>query len=47
MEATRKLSLVDSRVQWAEAKNVWHNSAIRTGMHLPVRIVRRLLGQDR
>lgn len=26
--------LVDPRVQWSQAKNVWHNSAIHTGLYL-------------
>jgi hypothetical protein len=34
---------VDPRVQWAEFKNIWHNAAIRTGLHMPVRIMRKLL----
>jgi hypothetical protein len=37
--------LVDPKVQWSEAKNVWHNSAIRTVLYkvtLPVRRVGRL-----
>lgn len=37
--------LVDPRMQWGKAGNVWHNSAIRTGINLPVRMVRRLIGQ--
>lgn len=44
-QVTQKNILVDSRVQWAEAGNVWHNSAIRTGLHLPVRLVRSLFGK--
>jgi hypothetical protein len=37
--------LVDPKVQWSEAKNVWHNSAIRTVLYkvtFPVRRVGRL-----
>lgn len=41
---TQKDILVDPRVQWGEAGNVWHNSAIRTGLHLPVRIVQGIFG---
>jgi hypothetical protein len=33
---------VDPRIQWAEFKNIWHNAAIRTGLHLPIRLVRKL-----
>jgi hypothetical protein len=34
---------VDPKVQWAEARNIWHNAAMRTGIYLmltPVRWVR-------
>lgn len=42
---TQKDIVVDPRVQWGEAGNVWHNSAIRTGMNLPVRMWRRIFGE--
>jgi hypothetical protein len=35
-------SCLDARVQWSQAKNVWHNSALRTMINTPVRAVRRL-----
>lgn len=35
-------TLIDSRVRWSEVKNVWHNAAIRTALHTPVRWVRGL-----
>jgi hypothetical protein len=41
----QKNRLVDPRVQWSEAKNIWHNAAIRTGLYLmaaPLRWVRQL-----
>jgi hypothetical protein len=34
---------VDQKMQWSEAKNVWHNAAVRTGIYLlltPVRWVK-------
>lgn len=34
---------VDPRLQWSEAKNVWHNAAIRTMLYLPVALVKRLV----
>ncbi len=40
-----QVKLVDSKVQWSEAKNIWNNSAIRTmfyKMTTPVRWVGRL-----
>lgn len=39
-----KSTLVDPRVQWSEAKNLWHNAAIRTALYLPVAAVRRVFG---
>jgi len=44
-EPEMKIVLVDSKVQWAQAKNVWHNSAARTGLYTlaaPVRWLRSL-----
>ncbi len=40
-----RVNLVDPRVQWSEARNIWHNAAIRTGLYLmaaPLRWVRQL-----
>jgi hypothetical protein len=34
--------LVDPRVQWKQAGMIWKNAAIRTGMYLPVAMVKRL-----
>lgn len=39
---------VDPKVQWSEAKNVWHNAAVRTGVYLflaPVRWVLRVISR--
>ena len=33
---------VDSRLQWSQAKNVWHNSVIRTTLNAPRRWAKRL-----
>lgn len=38
-------ALVDPRVQWAEARNLWHNAAIRTGLYLPVALLKKLAGR--
>jgi hypothetical protein len=41
---------VDSRWQWGQAKNVWHNAAVRTGVYLalaPVRWLGRLFKHRR
>jgi hypothetical protein len=39
------VTCVDPRVQWSEAKNIWHNAAIRSGLYLPVRLWRKLLNR--
>ncbi len=41
-----QVRLVDPKVQWSEAKNIWHNSAIRTMLYtmtIPIRWVSRSL----
>lgn len=37
----QKNILVDSRLQWGEAGNIWHNAAIRTTLNAPVRALQR------
>jgi hypothetical protein len=37
--------LVDPRVQWKEARNIWQNAGIRSTLYMPVGLVRRLLGK--
>jgi hypothetical protein len=32
-QARQEVALIDPRVQWSQAKNVWHNAAIRTGLY--------------
>ncbi len=34
--------LIDPKIQWAQAGNIWHNAAIRTGLYAPVALVRRI-----
>lgn len=36
-----KIVVVDGRRQWRNAKNIWHNAAIRSGLSAPLRLVRR------
>ena len=36
---------VDSRMQWSQAKNVWHNAIIRTTLNTPRRWAKRLTGR--
>jgi hypothetical protein len=38
-------SLVDNRIQWAQAKNVWFNAALRSLVNLPIRLARRVFGR--
>jgi hypothetical protein len=43
-QARQEVALIDPRVQWSQARNVWHNAAIRTGLYYvatPVRWVRK------
>ena len=42
--------LVDPRVQWNEAKNIWHNAAIRSGIYIllaPFRWLRKLFKSEK
>lgn len=46
-QARQEVALIDPRVQWSQARNVWHNAAIRTAFyHLgaPARWVKKKLG---
>ena len=43
---TQKNVLVDKRVQWAQAKNVWHNAAVRTAVYMPIHLVKRLFRRN-
>ena len=38
--------LVDPRLQWSEAKNIWQNAAVRTGLYMPVTLFRKAMGRD-
>lgn len=37
--------VVDPKVQWGQAGNIWQNAAIRTGIYTPFRIMRTLFGR--
>ena len=39
----QEATLLDPSIHWAKATNLWHNAAIRTTLHLPIRWVRGLL----
>lgn len=36
---------LDSKIQWSYAKNVWHNSIIRTTINSPGRVIRQVFGR--
>jgi len=38
----QQAACVDHRLQWAQARNIWYNAAIRTAMFTPVRLVQTL-----
>lgn len=40
---TQSTTLVDSRLQWSEAKNIFRNAGIRSGLMMPIILLRRLL----
>ncbi|MCC9074662.1 hypothetical protein FKZ61_000845 [Litorilinea aerophila] len=42
-EVTVQKICVDPRLQWSQAKNIWHNAVIRTALALPGRWVRQIL----
>lgn len=42
-QVEQKNVLVDPRIQWSEAKKIWHNAAIRTALYLPFAIVKKIL----
>ena len=44
-QVTMQKRCVDNRMQWSQAKNVWHNAMIRSTLNLPVRTARRLFGR--
>ena len=36
---------VDPRLQWSQARNVWHNAVVRTALNAPARWMKKLLGR--
>ena len=36
-----KIVCVDKRRQWKNAKNIWQNAGIRSGLSAPLRLLRR------
>lgn len=35
----------DPNMQWSRARNIWHNAAIRSAMHAPLRMTRKVIGK--
>ncbi|MBI3958775.1 MAG: hypothetical protein HY328_08200 [Chloroflexi bacterium] len=46
-EVEVKKTCVDNRLQWRQAKNLWHNAVIRTALALPIRIAQNLFGGNK
>ena len=42
-QITMEKECVDNRIQWSQAKNVWHNAVIRTTLNTPVRWAKRIV----
>lgn len=41
-EVSQQNQLVDARIQWRQWRNVWHNAAVRTVLHMPAQMARSL-----
>ena len=39
----QRTTLVDPRMQWSEAGNIWHNAAVRTTLYAPINLTQKLL----
>jgi len=46
-QVQQQVTCVDTRVQWGEAKNIWHNAAMRTAFYTPVALFRKIFLRDR
>jgi hypothetical protein len=42
-----RLELLDRRVQWTKAINLWHNALIRTTLYTPVTVIHKITGKSR
>ncbi len=43
----KQVTLVDPRMQWSEAKNIWLNAGIRTALNTPLALARKLFENRR
>jgi hypothetical protein len=39
----QSVTIVDPKVQWSQARNIWQNAAIRTTINMPFRLARNLV----
>ena len=39
---TQTNTLIDPRVQWSEWRNIWNNAGIRSGLYMPVGIIKKI-----
>jgi len=45
-QSSQSNSLVDPRVQWREWRNIWHNAGIRSGLYMPVALVKKVFSKS-
>jgi hypothetical protein len=45
-QPTQTNQLVDSRVQWSEWRNISKNAGIRSGLYMPIGMLKKLFGQN-
>jgi hypothetical protein len=45
-QTTQTTSLVDPRIQWREWSNVWHNAGIRSGLYMPIALVKKIFNKS-
>ena len=46
-QSSQSNSLVDSRVQWSEWRNIWHYAGIRSGLYMPVAMVKKVFDKSK
>ena len=44
-QPTQSNSLVDPRMQWGEWRNIWNNAGIRSGLYMPVAMVKKIFSR--
>jgi hypothetical protein len=46
-QVQQQITCVDTRLQWSEAKNIWHNAAMRTAFYMPVAMAKKTFLRNR